>query len=71
MEYTRQPISFDPTKYILEVGRRGLDLSEGMRAHRGLKDVDALKRRYASEYVDRPSRPLREDCILQNIRSTS
>jgi hypothetical protein len=24
-----------------------------MRAHRGLKDVDALKRKYASEYVDR------------------
>jgi len=53
MEYTRQPISFNPTKFVLEVGRRGLDLSEGMRAHLGLKDVDALKRRYASEYVDR------------------
>jgi len=53
MEYTRQPISFNPTKFVLEVGRRGLDLSEGMRAHLGLKDVDALKRKYASEYVDR------------------
>jgi hypothetical protein len=52
MEYTRQPISFNPTKF-LEVGRRGLDLSEGMRAHLGLKDVDDLKRKYASEYVDR------------------
>jgi hypothetical protein len=29
MEYTRQPISFNPTKHFLEVGRRGLDLSEG------------------------------------------
>ena len=28
MEYARQPISFNPTKYVLEVGRRGLDLSE-------------------------------------------
>jgi hypothetical protein len=27
MEYSKQPISFDPTKYVLEVGRRGLDLS--------------------------------------------
>jgi hypothetical protein len=36
MEYTRQPISFNPTKYVLEVGKRGLDLSEGMRAHMGL-----------------------------------
>jgi hypothetical protein len=53
MEYTRQPISFNPTKFVLEVGRRGLDLSEGMRAHLGLKDVDALKRKYASEYVER------------------
>jgi hypothetical protein len=53
MEYTRQPISFNPTKFVLEVGRRGLDLSEGMRAHLGLKDVDDLKRKYASEYVDR------------------
>jgi hypothetical protein len=32
MEYSRQPISFNPTKFVLEVGRRGLDLSEGMRA---------------------------------------
>jgi hypothetical protein len=54
MEYTRQPISFNPTKFVLEVGRRGLDLSEGMRAHLGLKDVDDLKRKYASEYVERP-----------------
>jgi hypothetical protein len=53
MEYTTQPISFNPTKYVLEVGKRGLDLSEGMRAHLGLKDVDDLKRKYASEYVDR------------------
>jgi hypothetical protein len=53
MEYTRQPISFNPTKFVLEVGRRGLDLSEGMRAHLGLKDVDDLKRKYASEYVER------------------
>jgi hypothetical protein len=53
MEYSRQPISFNPTKYGLEVGRRGLDLSEGMRAHLGLKDVDDLRRKYASEYVDR------------------
>jgi hypothetical protein len=53
MEYTRQPISFNPTKFVLEVGRRGLDLSEGMRAHLGLKDVDDLRRKYASEYVDR------------------
>jgi hypothetical protein len=29
MEYTRQPISFNPTYYVLEVGRRGLDLSGG------------------------------------------
>jgi hypothetical protein len=27
MEYTRQPISFNPTKYLLEVDRRGFDLS--------------------------------------------
>jgi hypothetical protein len=27
MEYSKQPISFDPTKYVLEVDRRGLDLS--------------------------------------------
>jgi hypothetical protein len=53
MEYTRQPVSFNPTKFVLEVGKRGLDLSEGMRAHLGLKDVDDLKRKYASEYVDR------------------
>jgi hypothetical protein len=53
MEYTRQPISFNPTKFFLEVGRRGLDLSEGMRAHLGLKDVDDLKRKYASEHVER------------------
>jgi hypothetical protein len=53
MEYTRQPVSFNPTKFVLEVGKRGLDLSEGMRAHLGLKDVDALRRKYASEYVDR------------------
>jgi len=53
MEYTRQPISFNPTKFVLEVGKRGLDLSEGMKAHLGLKDVDDLKRKYASEYVDR------------------
>jgi hypothetical protein len=53
MEYTRQPISFNPTKFVLEAGKRGLDLSEGMRAHLGLKDVDALRRKYASEYVDR------------------
>jgi hypothetical protein len=53
MEYTRQPNSFNPTKYGLEVGRRGLDLSEGMRAHLGLKDVDVLRRKHASEYVDR------------------
>jgi hypothetical protein len=53
MEYTRQPISFNPTKFVLEAGRRGLDLSEGMRAHLGLEDVDALKRKYAGEYVER------------------
>ena len=55
MEYTTQPISFNPTKYVLEVGRRGLDLSEGMRAHLGLglEDVDGLKRKYVGEYVDR------------------
>jgi hypothetical protein len=53
MEYTRQPISFNPTKFVLEAGRRGLDLSEGMRAHLGLKDVDDLRWKYASEYVDR------------------
>jgi hypothetical protein len=53
MDYTRQPVSFNPTKYVLEVGRRGLDLSEGMRAHLGLKDADDLKRKYASEYVER------------------
>jgi DNA topoisomerase IB len=23
MEYTRQPISFNPTKFVLEAGRRG------------------------------------------------
>jgi hypothetical protein len=40
MEYTREPISFNPTKYVLEVGKRGLDLSEGMRTHLGLKDMD-------------------------------
>ena len=28
MEYSKQPISFDPTKYVLEVDRRGLDLSK-------------------------------------------
>jgi hypothetical protein len=44
MEYTRQPISFNPTRYVLEVGKRGLDLSVGIRAHLGLKDVDVLKR---------------------------
>jgi uncharacterized protein with ParB-like and HNH nuclease domain len=53
MEYTTRPISFNPTKYVLEVGKKGLDLSEGMRAHLSLKDVDDLKRKYASEYVDR------------------
>jgi hypothetical protein len=53
MDYIRQPVSFNPTKYVLEVGRRGLDLSEGMRAHLGLKDADDLKRKYASEYVER------------------
>jgi hypothetical protein len=53
MEYTRQPISFNPTKFVLEVGKRGLDLSEGMRTHLGLEDEDVLKRKYASEYVDR------------------
>jgi hypothetical protein len=53
MEYTRQQISFNPAKHVLEVGRRGLDLSEGVRAHLGLEDVNALKRKYASEYVDR------------------
>jgi hypothetical protein len=53
MDYTRQPISFNPTKYVLEVGKKGLDLSEGMRAHLALEDVDDLKRKYASEYVDR------------------
>ena len=53
MEYTRQPVSFNPTKNVLEAGKRGLDLSEGMRTHLGLEDEDVLKRRYASEYVDR------------------
>jgi hypothetical protein len=53
MEYTRQPVSLNPTKFVLEVGKRGLDLSEGMRAHLGLKDVDVLKREYVGEYVDR------------------
>jgi hypothetical protein len=55
MEYTTQPISFNPTKYVLEVGKRGLDLSEGMRAHLGLglEDMDGLKRKYVGEYVDR------------------
>jgi len=40
MKYSREQISFNPTKYVLEVGKRGLDLSEGMRAHLGLKDMD-------------------------------
>ena len=53
MEYTRQPISFNPTKRVLEVGRRGLGLSEGMRAHLGLEDADRLKKKYAGEYVTR------------------
>jgi hypothetical protein len=53
MEYTREPISFNPTRYVLELGRRGLDFSEGVRAHLGLEDVDALKRKHTSEYVDR------------------
>ena len=53
MKYSREQISFNPTRYVLEVGKRGLDLSEGMRAHLGLKDVDTLKRKYASEYVER------------------
>jgi hypothetical protein len=44
MEYTKQPVSFNPTKFVLEVGKWGLDLSEGMRAHLGLKDADDLKR---------------------------
>jgi hypothetical protein len=52
MEYIEEPISFNLTKG-LEAGRRGLDLSEGMRAHLGLRDVDALKRKHTSEYVDR------------------
>ena len=29
-EYTRQPISFNPTKFVLEVCKRGLYLSEGV-----------------------------------------
>jgi hypothetical protein len=53
MEYSRQPVSFNPTKYVLEVGRRGLDLSEGMRARLGLEGTEDLKRKYASEYVVR------------------
>ena len=53
IKYTRQPVSLNPTKFVLEVGKRGLDLSEGMRAHLGLKDVDVLKREYVGEYVDR------------------
>ena len=53
MEYSREQISFNPTRYVLKVGKRGLDLSEGMRARLGLKDVDALKRKYASEYVEK------------------
>jgi hypothetical protein len=53
MEYSRQPILINPTNYVLEVGRRGLDLSEGMRALLGFGDVGRLKRRYASEYVAR------------------
>jgi hypothetical protein len=53
MKYSREQISFNPTRYVPEVGKRGLDLSEGMRAHLGLKDVDTLKRKYASEYVER------------------
>jgi hypothetical protein len=53
MEYTRQPISFNPTYYVLEVGRRGLDLSEGMKVHLGLEDADRLKKKYAGEYVTR------------------
>jgi hypothetical protein len=65
MEYTREPISFNPTKYVLEAGRRGLDLSEGMRAHLGLKDVDGLKRKYASEYVIKLL-DLRENSVLQD-----
>jgi hypothetical protein len=31
MEYTREPISFNPLKNVLEAGKRGLNLSEGMR----------------------------------------
>jgi hypothetical protein len=38
-----------PTKYVLETGRRGPDLSEGIRAHLSLEDVDALKRKHTSE----------------------
>jgi hypothetical protein len=53
MEYAREPISFNPTKYVLEVSRRGLDLSEGMRVHLSLEGVDSLKRKHASEYVDK------------------
>jgi hypothetical protein len=29
MEYTRQPISFNPTKHVLEVGRRVLTSLKG------------------------------------------
>jgi hypothetical protein len=32
--------NFNPTKYVLEVCRRGLDLSEGMSALLDLDDVD-------------------------------
>jgi hypothetical protein len=53
VEYTRQPISFNPTKFVLEVGRRSLDLSEGMKTHLGLEDLDGLKREYVSEHVTR------------------
>jgi hypothetical protein len=53
MEYTRQPISFNPTKHVLEVGRRSLDLSEGMKTHLGLEDLDGLKWEYVSEHVTR------------------
>jgi hypothetical protein len=42
MKYSREQISFNPTKYVLEVGKRGLDLSEGMRSHLGLKDMNEI-----------------------------
>jgi len=66
MKYSREQISFNPTRYVLKVGKRGLDLSEGMRAPSRPQGCGHSEEEVCERVRRKTPRPLRVNSILQD-----